>query len=796
MLRIIQIGIIALLACVSGVISAQERNGSVKGNNGEAIEFATVVLLKEGAQAAVAITDSLGHFTLSTSDGEYRINIQNIAYKPLEQIVNISSQTSELGVFELEENSFGLNEVVVSASMITREADRFVMRINDAPAMLNKDAAEVLQLAPGVWVDDKGISINGTGGTKVFINEQELKLSQSELANYLRNFRSSDIARVEIIPQAGAEYSADSRGGVIKIILRKQLENGVMGNIMLRTSNGKYIDAYRPSGSVNARIGKWTLNALASGNIAEKSKNVQTSQRNFFDNESDAYFRSQSYLNGKPRSGIARVGTIYESDNRNSFGAEVEYSFVDSRMPSSSETIIRENNVMVNSTSDYQQKENDKNFSATFNYIHKLDTIGSTLKLIADYTNKHVKGDNDYHSVFEWLDYPVDSVYRNNSWSDYEIFSADIALNKQLHNGTKFSTGAKYTRNNMSDSVFYESFYQSVWKPLESYNYSLDYTENIGAVYGTFATNLGPWSISAGLRGEYTHTEGHSNAVRRNYFDLFPNANVTYSFDAMRMFMLIAQYSRNIQRPNFWYLNPNRIQYSDYSYMVGNPNLRPTYINRFSLTAVYKYRYVLSVGGNLHKDLIREVSKTDPFNENVTYITPENHHTENHYFIALNFPLNFAEWCSLNANLVGVKQDIRGTESADKMSHYLYFANVTTNFTLPAKFYLELSYSGTSRLYSANSGINPRHLFHASIKKQFLDDKITASLGINNIFNSKASYFSDMEHFRINTEGHEAPNSRFVRLSIQYNFNAGKSFKKREIESASSEEKSRLEKIN
>ena len=49
--------------------------------------------------------------------------------------------------------------------------------------------------------------------------------------------------------------------------------------------------------------------------------------------------------------------------------------------------------------------------------------------------------------------------------------------------------------------------------------------------------------------------------------------------------MLIGQYGRYIERPTFSALNPNRIQTSEYSYLIGNPMLRPTYINKFKYYA-------------------------------------------------------------------------------------------------------------------------------------------------------------------------------------------------------------------
>lgn len=786
--------LLTLLTCSATAIFAQERNGIVKGVNGEAVEFATVALLCEEKQIAVAVTDTSGRFCLSVADGEYRMKIRTIGYEPLDRTLRLAAGNSDIGLFEMEMTPFGLGEVVVTSSPITRQGDRFVILIDDNPALLNKDGVETLQLAPGVWIDDNGVSINGAGGTKVFINEQELKLTQKELASYLRNFRSTDIARIEIIPLAGAEFSADSHGGVIKIALRKEREKGIAGNVMVRTSYGKQLGGYNPSGTLNARIGRWTLNGLASGNRVEKSNNNLTSTRTFYNLEDDSYFRSESDTDGESHSRNGRLGAVYEADKRNSFGVEAAYSYRHSRNPSHAETTSKDKGQIVRSDSDYRQGEKDRNFSAAFNYVHLLDTAGSTLKLITDITDKRLRGENDYHALFEWPGGSTDSIYRNSSSSDYTIFSSDLALNRRLRNGMKYSAGAKYTRNRMSDRVCYESLFRSVWEPLPDYNYAQEYTENIGALYGTFATDIGAFNLSAGLRGEYTRTDGRGNHLRKSYFDLFPHFNATYSFDAMRIFMLIGQYSRNIQRPNFRHLNPNRVQYSDYSYYTGNPGLRPTYIDRFSITAVYKYRYVLSIGGNLHKDLVREVIKTDPVNKEVTYILPENHHTENHYFIALSLPLKFTGWCSLNTNLVGVKQDIRAMEREDKKSHYLYFANLTANFTLPGEFYPEFSYNGTSRLYSANSGIDPRHLFHASLKKQLMKSRLAVSFGINNIFNSKPSYFSDTGRFRVESRGYEAPNSRFVRLSVQYRFKAGKPVKKRTIESASEGEKGRMEK--
>lgn len=770
---------------------AQMYTGRVLSANDEPVDFATVVLLKANEQGATAITDSAGYFSLSSEDGTYRISIRNIAFEPLEDEIRITAGKRDLGIFRMKDGLVKVNEIVVTASPVTRESDRFVMRINDnLPAFMNKDVSEVLQLAPGVWVTEKGISINGTAGAKVYINDRELKLDAGELMNYLRNYRSTDIAKVEVIPQAGAEYSADSKGGIIRITLRKRQENGYNGSVNMQTGLGAYYQQFRPSFSMNALTGKWTLSGAINGGYAPKKQNDMTETRTYTDQQ-DWYFNSSSSADGKPKSVTARLGAIYEIDKRNSIGAEWEGWYKKETSPSKSQTAGKTGNMTVSSWSDYQETDQDRNHSVTMNYVHLIDTLGSGFKVIADYLDKRVTGNNDYHSVFE-TDYgSLDSTYRNRATSNYRIYAADMLLDKHLMNGMKYTAGIRYARNEMSNKTFYEAQQQATWQPIDKFNYALDYVEQIGAAYGSFSFQVGKMSVVAGMRGEYTHTTG-KDEIDKSYVDLFPNLNLTYSFNAMKTFLLIGQYARNIERPKFWYLNSNRIQYSDYSYMVGNPLLRPTYINRISLTAVYLYRHTLTFGANLHKDLIREVTKVDPDNPEVKFVTPENHAMENHYFIAISSPLSPANWLSLNTNLIGVKQDIRGVETDRTTSHYLYFINSTANIHLPEKFFLELTYSGTSRLYSANSGIEPSHLFHAQIKRKLANDRLNLSVGIQNIFNRKAAYFARMDNYRSTSSGIEATNSRIFKMTLQYTFNSGKKIKKRSVETRSNTEKERI----
>lgn len=78
-----------------------------------------------------------------------------------------------------------------------------------------QDGTELLSRSPGVWLSDGAISINGTRGARLFVDEREIRLEGEELMAYLRTLRSEDVQRIGVIPVAGAAYDASARGGVI-----------------------------------------------------------------------------------------------------------------------------------------------------------------------------------------------------------------------------------------------------------------------------------------------------------------------------------------------------------------------------------------------------------------------------------------------------------------------------------------------------------------------------------------------------------------------------------------------------
>lgn len=208
---------LALLAGGSG--KAETLWGTVSDNNGQPVEFATVVALADSVQRGGAVTDSIGHYRMTLPDGSYTLHASAVGYETAEQPFTLKGD-SRIDL-TLTASGILINEVNVEASAIRREADRFVMNVEDMPSTVGQDGKELLQQAPGVWIDNEKISLNGKSGTKIYVNNREIKLSNEQLLAFLQSLKAENVSRIEIVPQTGVEYSADTNAGIIKITLKK-----------------------------------------------------------------------------------------------------------------------------------------------------------------------------------------------------------------------------------------------------------------------------------------------------------------------------------------------------------------------------------------------------------------------------------------------------------------------------------------------------------------------------------------------------------------------------------------------
>ena len=784
--------LLTLLAIVAGgeaMAQKHQLSGHIVDKEQSAIPYATVVLLDNGQQVTGSTSDGEGKFTLHASSGDYTLYVSYIGYKTSQHNITLSGNL-ELGAITLEEESEKIDEVVVTGQLIRREADRFVVDVANSPIAMGKDGEELLKTAPGVWIQDDKISINGASGSKIYLNDREVKMDNTQLIAYLRSLRSDEIQKIEVVPQSGADYDASSSGGIIKITTKKRLDSGLMGSASLVAQGAKGAYNVMPSVSLNYNRGK--VNAYgrvwagANGNYTNTAEHTNYTSGSIID--------AATSLDNSNMWGGANIGVVYDINDRHSVGGEVQFNHYGGDGTTKTWTDYQLSGVTTRTDGSYANDFYHHMITATLNYIYKLDDKGSTLKVIGDYTNSKSPNYDKYFDIEVNPETLIqrDSTYRSTTLSRNQLGTATVALEKVLSPKVTLKAGVKYTYNNNDNLADYEYMAGEAWMPNEAKSYDIGYTENIGAAYVIASANLGRVSLVGGLRGEYTYFRDKAGAVEQSYFDLFPNANISYALTKDGAYSIIAQYARTISRPSFWALSPDETKISEYMIQRGNPNLKPSYDNSVSVTAVLKYKYTITLGVQIKQNAIQQTTLVDSQNPELLILQSINYPTLNSYYASVNLPFQFTKWWSANFNLMGMYMGQRIYVDEPVRHNFMAFASGQMSFTLPKNFFIELSGRYMHGMTAGNTTIDDTGNMDLSIKKRLLDNKLTLKLGVNNIVPTKQNITIEEASFK-RTMTIDQPWSRpMANFSISYNFNAGKQFRAKSVESGSAEDRSRI----
>lgn len=784
--------LIALMVLFTAYGASAQRlsiSGRVVDSQKQPITYASVALTQNDKLITGCTSDIEGKFSLEANAGDYDLVISFIGYEYYKQPIALT-QSINLADIVLTESSEQIEEVVVTSQLIRREADRFVVDVANSPLAMGKDGEELLKNSPGVWIQDDKISINGSSGSKIYLNDREVKMDDAQLIAYLRSLSANDIQRIEVIPQSGADYDAASAGGIIKITTKRRLDAGLMGSASFAVRGTKGMYNVMPSVTLNYNRGK--LNAYGRAWAGLSGDNYISTEHT--DYTSGTIIDAASDMDDDSQWGGGNVGIVYDINDRHSLGAEVQYNYYGGSSINNTWTEHTLADITTRTDGHYRSRGDNHMTTATLNYIYKLDDKGSTLKFIGDYAYSNSPDRNNYFDqTFDPMTLQLrDSTYRDNSLSLNQLGTATIALEKVLSPKVTLKAGVKYTYNNNSNTAHYEYIMGEVWTPNTLKSYDIGYTENIGAAYVTASAKLGRVSLVGGLRGEYTNFRDKADAIQQNYFDLFPNANISYAITKDYAYSIIAQYSRTISRPSFWALSPNETKISEYMIQRGNPNLKPSYDNSVSVTAVLKYKYTITLGVKITENAIQQATIVDADNPELLILQTINYPTMNNYFASVNLPFQFTRWWQANLNLTGMYMGQRIYPDEPIRRNFMAFANGQMTFTLPKEFYIELSGQYMHGVVAGNTKLADRGNMNLSVKKRLLDNKLTLKLGVDNIIPQTQDIIIEEPTFKRVMTVDQPWMRPMVNFSISYNFNSGKQFRAKSVESGSADDLGRL----
>ncbi|SDG67849.1 outer membrane beta-barrel family protein [Psychroflexus sediminis] len=789
--------LILISLLISGAGLAQGKlTGLVQDAQSETIPFANVVVLKVKDSTIVSggATDMNGNFNIDTpEDGAYFLEFSTIGFQSVKteafKVENTSFQ-KDFGVITLHVEENSLDEVLVIAERprIEVKADKLVVNVAGTVMASGTSAYEVLAKSPGVWLDQNGdLQLNGKANVAVMIDGRPTYLSSNELQSLLKGMSSENIKNIEIISNPSAKYEAEGTAGILNVILKKNKLSGMNGSAYAGYEYNGF-SLYNTGINLNYKKGKWNsfvnLDASKDGRFRE-----QTIFRTF-DLEEGVTRINQ---NGKETrffyTPSLRMGTDYEINERHSVGVTGNLTYQNGENDWDNEVTL---NPAAGAPSfiDARNHLEDEFYNASMNmhYQWKLDTVGSNLSADLDYVKLNKDVNTTFTNVFTFS--PSDSETERlgtDNFSEYDIYAARVDLGLPLPNAAKLEFGAKASQvKSRSTLEFYEIINnERIIDPDLSNRFSYD--ENIYAAYGSFSKKFNEtWNLQAGLRLEQTVAEGYSATLDkrtpREYLDLFPSLFVQQNIS--EDYKVSYSLSRRITRPNYERLNPFIFYLDPYSYVEGNPDLRPQYTNSFQLTQTYKNKYNLILGAQYSKDFIIEVPIQNE-ETNQTAFAFRNIDRNKNFSATLIAPLRITKGWRMDNNLVASYQyfntQINGEELENEQ--FSIIARSNHQISLPYDISWEINASYTSPMAYGLYRIKSRWGIDTGFKKSFMQDKLDVNLAFTDLFRTQTITASS----RINNNLNKLSQYMFdqsVRLTLRYNFSSGSKFESKRQEAA------------
>ena len=224
---------------------------------------------------------------------------------------------------------------------------------------------------------------------------------------------------------------------------------------------------------------------------------------------------------------------------------------------------------------------NGLSINASLYYNNKFDSTGRELNLDLSY------GKNDWKTKYkeERLNSPF-SLTNDNRDQISNTVNGQIDYTQPFSETMKLETGYKGTFGFNDNSLYSDSLDHSsnTFIKLDK-SQDFDYDNFVNGFYTTLSKSFGVFSAKLGGRVENTRTSfgpDANNRTVRNYTDFFPSGSLTYKFGG-GFTSLQLSYSRRINRPSMWYLNPFVYVYNDQNISTGNPDLTPEYTNSLEL---------------------------------------------------------------------------------------------------------------------------------------------------------------------------------------------------------------------
>lgn len=782
----IKLGIIMSLMIItfgSNTLFAQKNYpGTIKGtvvDNSGALSGAIVRVLKSKDSTLVngASVGDDGTFSVSVPYGSYKISISYTGYKPyLKDGISVTNTnpTVSLGQITLSTGDVLTEEIEVEAQkpQIEITAEKKVVDVQNNLVTKGESAIDLLKKIPMVTVDNSNnVVLRGSPNVKVLINGRE-----SPLTDNLDQMPADIVKNVELITNPPAKYSAEGLSGIINIVLKEDQDIGINGGINLGAGTD---DKYNGSMNFNLKKRKVTLfgnyfynSSFFKGNTSSDLINTVPTTTYTDENDLNNTKRRFQYFSG---------GLNYQFAKDQTLGLQGFFGFGKFNGSDYGLTNLLDAN---------------QNLTQYFTKSNFTNVSGHHYNISASYDGKFKKGeqlsgnlaystgefDNTLNQTLEYFN-PNGTPINTNPYLEIDtrnnkhwFFNSQLDFVKPFTKDSKLEAGYKGIVRQSDGYYLADTMNYNTNQYVENFDVSNEfkYKEQIYALYAQYGNSFGNFSFKAGLRGEQTYTKGtlinNDSIFTTKYFAIFPTLSMTQKLSNWEQIQ--ASYSRRINRPNNFRINPFINRNDPLNITYGNPNLKPEYTDSYELNFVTTFgntsitpslflrrtndmmtRYIISVHGD------------------TTTSTFTNLNSSTSYGLDLIESSQIFKFWNLNATLSFYNLTYEGgnIENFSAPSGFSFKANASTSLILPKLFNLQIFYNYFGKQYTSQGTVKSYQSMDIGVSKQFFDNSLTILLKANDIFKTIDN------NYVINGLGYSqnytnASNTRGVFLTLTYNF--------------------------
>lgn len=786
-------------------------------------KFDTISKKRRDTVLAGMFTPKSGNFSFENLPlfANFKLSITAIGYKPIEQKVAFEMKPGQgdmsqamagidkdLGNIKVEADAQVLQSVTVTGSkpLMQMGIDRKIFNVEKNITSAGGTGVDVMRNIPAVNVDIDGNVTLRNSAPQIFVDGRPTTLT-------LEQIPADAIESVELITNPSAKFDASGgQSGILNIVLKKARKVGYNGGIRAGIdSRGKP----NAGADINVRQGKVNVFANAMYN-ARKSKGWgETDRLNSFDVPSVRILQdNNSVFNGA--FAFTRFGLDYFIDNRNTITLAQSIVGGNFEFDNANDILVDTLDNSPGIVSQYRNtlgKNTFRNYGTTVSFKHIFAKPGK--EWTADVNFNKSKNTNNSDISFQ-------------SFSDLDQKNPiNLAQLQEVDGGGRNTFLIMQTDyvNPISDKMKWEGGLRAQIRTFESrqLNYlnteyqpqisnEFEYTDYVYAGYVTFSQKIKEkFSYQLGLRVESSSYEGVQlgKAKYTNEFPLsfFPSIFLTKAIGDKQDIQL--NYSRRINRPNFFQLMPNTDFSDPLNLQTGNPDLTPEFTNSLELSYQKTYgeknnTFLATLFGKYTTDLISRYQSRQKVggSDTVAFVTTWINATEAYATgLELVFRNNLTKWWELNLNTNVYYSKINGSNIVPDLENdqTSSFTKLNNTFKINKGWSIQLSadYQSKSALpiSTSNSGGGGRGMGGGgggfmggspSTSQGYIDANYGVDLGLRKDFKIKTNQASislnindifQTRRYSVHSEGTgfvqdewRRRDPQIVRLNLSYRF--------------------------